>query len=79
MFDRIVNQANDAIIVAEVNPAEGPGFRIIYSNEAFTRLFGYTSDWANRPGCCKARAPVPTRSRKSAASCIGARRSGAGY
>jgi diguanylate cyclase (GGDEF)-like protein/PAS domain S-box-containing protein len=43
VFDRIVNQANDAIIVAEINPAEGPGFRIIYTNEAFTRVFGYSS------------------------------------
>ena len=42
MFERIVNEANDAILVAEVDPAKGPGFRIIYTNEAFTRIFGYS-------------------------------------
>jgi len=43
VFERIVNEANDAILVAERNPAEAPGFRIIYTNEAFTRIFGYSS------------------------------------
>lgn len=44
MFDRIVKEANDAIIVAEVNAKSGPGFRIVYTNEAFTRIFGYSHE-----------------------------------
>jgi diguanylate cyclase (GGDEF)-like protein/PAS domain S-box-containing protein len=44
VFDRIVKEANDAIIVAEIKPEAGPGFRIIYTNDAFTRIFGYSSE-----------------------------------
>jgi diguanylate cyclase (GGDEF)-like protein/PAS domain S-box-containing protein len=44
MFERIVNQANDAIIVAEFDPRGGRGFKITYANEAFTRIFGYSKD-----------------------------------
>ncbi len=44
MFERIVNKANDAILVAEVDPSKGPGFRIIYTNEAFSRVFGYSAE-----------------------------------
>ena len=42
MFERIVIEANDAIIVAELNPGAGAGFRIVFSNDAFTRTFGYS-------------------------------------
>ena len=44
MFERIVNQANDAIIVAELDPNRDGGFKIIYANEAFERIFGYAKD-----------------------------------
>jgi diguanylate cyclase (GGDEF)-like protein/PAS domain S-box-containing protein len=44
MFEQIVGEASDAIIVAEVNPAAGPGFRITYSNKAFTDIFGYSQE-----------------------------------
>jgi diguanylate cyclase (GGDEF)-like protein/PAS domain S-box-containing protein len=44
MFDRIVSEANDAVIVAEINPDGGPGFRIIYTNNAFSRMFGYSPE-----------------------------------
>lgn len=44
MFEQIVAEANDAIIVAEMNPDVGTGFRIIYSNKAFTNIFGYVQE-----------------------------------
>ncbi|MBV9551567.1 MAG: diguanylate cyclase [Alphaproteobacteria bacterium] len=31
-------------MVAEINPETGPGFRIIYTNAAFSRIFGYAAD-----------------------------------
>lgn len=43
VFEPIVSKANDAIIVAEINEAIGPGFRIIYVNETFCKLFGYSA------------------------------------
>jgi diguanylate cyclase (GGDEF)-like protein/PAS domain S-box-containing protein len=46
MFEPIVNQANDAIIVAEFDTSSGGGFKITYANEAFTRIFGYSKDEA---------------------------------
>jgi diguanylate cyclase (GGDEF)-like protein/PAS domain S-box-containing protein len=44
VFERIVNQANDAIIVAELDPNRDGGFKIIYANEAFERIFGYAKE-----------------------------------
>jgi diguanylate cyclase (GGDEF)-like protein/PAS domain S-box-containing protein len=41
MFEQIIAEANDAVIVAEINPDVGPGFRIVYANKAFTHIFGY--------------------------------------
>lgn len=46
VFEPIVKEANDAIIVAEENEKTGPGFHIVYINEAFTRIFGYAADEA---------------------------------
>ena len=43
MFEKIVNKANDIIMVADVSGTDG-GFRISYVNEAFTRTFGYVGD-----------------------------------
>lgn len=43
MFEQIVAEASDAIIVAEIDRTIGSGFRITYSNKAFTRIFGYSS------------------------------------
>jgi PAS domain S-box-containing protein len=44
MFEQIVAEASDAIIVAEIGPNLGPGFRITYCNKSFTRLFGYSRE-----------------------------------
>ncbi len=38
----IVENANDAILVTEAEPFEEPGPRIVYVNETFTRMTGYT-------------------------------------
>ena len=38
----IVKNANDAILVTEAEPFDEPGPRIIYVNETFTRMTGYT-------------------------------------
>ncbi|QIN78224.1 EAL domain-containing protein [Rubrobacter marinus] len=40
----IVENANDAILVTEGTPIEKPGPRIVYVNETFTRMTGYTLD-----------------------------------
>ena len=40
----VVENANDAILVTEDAPIEEPGPRIIYVNETFTRMTGYTLD-----------------------------------
>jgi diguanylate cyclase (GGDEF)-like protein/PAS domain S-box-containing protein len=46
VFEPIVSKANDAIIVAEIDDAIGSGFRIVYTNETFSRIFGYSAEEA---------------------------------
>jgi diguanylate cyclase (GGDEF)-like protein/PAS domain S-box-containing protein len=46
VFKPIISKANDAIIVAEIDDATGPGFRIVYTNETFSRIFGYSAEEA---------------------------------
>jgi len=41
-FEQIVASANDVIIVTKAQPIDGAGPEIVYVNEAFTRLTGYT-------------------------------------
>ncbi len=41
LLGAIVNNANDAILVTEALPVEEPGPRIVYINEAFSRMTGY--------------------------------------
>ncbi len=36
-----VSHASDAVVITEAEPLEAPGPRIVYVNEAFTRLTGY--------------------------------------
>ena len=40
----IVENANDAILVTEGTPVDEPGPRIVYVNETFTRMTGYSLD-----------------------------------
>lgn len=42
-FEEIVNMANDVVVVTEADPIDPPGPKIVYVNQAFTNLTGYTS------------------------------------
>lgn len=42
-FEQIVASANDVIIVTRARPIDGDGPEIVYVNDAFTRLTGYTA------------------------------------
>ena len=44
LLESIMENANDAILVTEAEPVEEPGPRIVYVNEAFTRMTGYTME-----------------------------------
>ena len=39
-----IDNANDAILITEAEPINQPGPRVVYSNKAFTRNTGYTSE-----------------------------------
>lgn len=42
-FRQLVDGARDVIVVTEATPLDEPGPRIVYVNEAFTRLTGYSA------------------------------------
>jgi PAS domain S-box-containing protein len=42
LLESVVVNANDAIVITEAEPIQSPGPRILYVNEAFTRMTGYT-------------------------------------
>ncbi|MCL1472469.1 PAS domain S-box protein [Argonema antarcticum] len=42
LLESVVVNANDAVIITEAEPIEESGPRIIYVNDAFTRMTGYT-------------------------------------
>lgn len=41
LLQSVVINTNDAVIIAEVDPIDAPGLRILYVNEAFTHMTGY--------------------------------------
>ena len=43
LLESVVVNANDAVIIAEAEPIDWPGPRIVYVNEAFTRMTGYSA------------------------------------
>ncbi|MBW4518218.1 MAG: PAS domain-containing protein [Scytolyngbya sp. HA4215-MV1] len=43
LLESVVVHANDAVIITEAEPIEEPGPRILYVNEAFTQMTGYTA------------------------------------
>lgn len=43
-IEDVVRFANDIVIVTEAQPLDDPGPRIVFVNEAFTRLTGYTAE-----------------------------------
>ncbi|GMQ29596.1 PAS domain S-box protein [Algoriphagus confluentis] len=44
LFKKAINSTTDAIIMTEGEPLDEPGPKIIYVNQAFTKVTGYTSE-----------------------------------
>jgi PAS domain S-box-containing protein len=44
LFKSVITNSTDMVLITEAEPIELPGPRIIYVNEAFTKLTGYTSE-----------------------------------
>lgn len=44
LLEQVVVQANEAVVITEAEPIDLPGPRIVYVNDAFTRLTGYAAD-----------------------------------
>jgi PAS domain S-box-containing protein len=44
LLQSVVVNTNDAVIITEAEPIDEPGPRILYVNEAFTRITGYSPD-----------------------------------
>lgn len=44
LLESVVISANDAVLITEAMPVDEPGPRIIYANNAFFRMTGYTPD-----------------------------------
>lgn len=44
LLESVIVNANDAVMITEAEPIDKPGPRIIYVNEAFTKMAGYTAD-----------------------------------
>lgn len=42
LFEQVVLNMNDALLITEAEPIDEPGPRIVYANPAFTRTTGYT-------------------------------------
>ncbi|MES2559309.1 MAG: PAS domain S-box protein [Bacteroidota bacterium] len=42
LLESVITNTNDAVLITEAEPMAAPGPRIIYVNEAFTRMTGYT-------------------------------------
>lgn len=43
LLESVVTHSNDAVIVTEAEPTPGIGLKIVYVNDAFTRMTGYTA------------------------------------
>ena len=44
LLKSVITNTNDAVLITEAEPFDEPGPRIVYVNEAFTRMTGYTPD-----------------------------------
>jgi len=42
LFQSVVLNTKDAVLITEAEPTTGPGRRVLYSNNAFTQITGYT-------------------------------------
>ncbi|MGV3527018.1 MAG: PAS domain S-box protein [Candidatus Sericytochromatia bacterium] len=43
LLESVVVHSTDAVLITEAEPLEGPGPRIVYVNQAFTRMTGYSA------------------------------------
>ncbi|MFP5039463.1 PAS domain-containing protein [Parasediminibacterium sp. JCM 36343] len=46
LLESVIAQATDAVLITEAEPMDEPGPRIVYINEAFTKMTGYTREEA---------------------------------
>lgn len=44
LLESVITNSNDGVIITEAEPAEEGGRKIVYVNEAFTKITGYTED-----------------------------------
>lgn len=44
LLSSVITNTNDAVLITEAEPFDEPGPRIIYVNEAFTKMTGYTAE-----------------------------------
>ncbi|GEM_PF-1115912 len=44
LLESVITNTNDAILITEAEPLNEPGPRIVFVNEAFTRMTGYTAE-----------------------------------
>lgn len=44
LLESVITNANDAVVITEAEPFNEPGPRIVYVNEAFTRMTGYSAE-----------------------------------
>jgi PAS domain S-box-containing protein len=44
LLESVITHTNDAILITEAEPLDEPGPKIIYVNEAFTKMTGYTAE-----------------------------------
>ncbi|WP_114748549.1 PAS domain S-box protein [Pleomorphovibrio marinus] len=44
LLEKVINSTTDAILITEAEPLDEPGPIIVYANEAFTKMTGYTTD-----------------------------------
>ena len=44
LLESVIVNANDAVVITEAEPVELPGPKIVYVNQAFTRMMGYAQD-----------------------------------
>lgn len=44
LLESVIVNASDAVVITEAEPVEPPGPRIIYVNDAFTKMMGYERD-----------------------------------
>jgi PAS domain S-box-containing protein len=44
LLESVIVNAHDAVVITEAEPVEPPGPKVMYVNEAFTRMLGYTPE-----------------------------------